>query len=285
MRIGIIGLGLIGGSIGLALKLTNWRDAEVVGYVRRPETGSTALRLGAIDKASSNLEETIEGADLVIIATPVLAIKDIFKELSSYLPSESIVTDAASTKVQVLSWAEELLPPHVSFIGGHPMAGREIAGIAAAQPDLFRNCTYCLTPSSRAKPEAVQLMADMVESLGAIPMPISAEEHDSLVAGISHLPLLLSVALVSATSRNPAWPKMSQLASSGYRDITRLASGSPEVNSHMCLTNQTPIISWLDNFIEELQRVRSLISDGSDEVEKYLVIAREARQKWLKKRY
>lgn len=284
MQVAIIGLGLIGGSVGLALKKSNWRNAEVIGYVRRPEVGSTALNLGAIDKASSSLKQTVESAELVIIATPVLTIKDIFREISSYLPSQAIVTDAASTKVQVMSWAEELLPSHVSFIGGHPMAGREISGIAAAQADLFRNCTYCLTPGSHAKPKAIQLVEDMVQSLGATPIHISAEDHDNMVAGISHLPLLLSAALVLATCRNPAWPRMSQLASSGYRDATRLASGSPEVSAHICLTNQKPISSWIDNFIEELQKIQSLLSTGSSEVERYLTAAREARQKWLEKR-
>jgi prephenate dehydrogenase len=130
----------------------------------------------------------------------------------------------------------------------------------------------------------MQLVEDMVETLGAIPMPISAEEHDNMVAGISHLPLLLSAALVSATCQNPAWPKMSQLASSGYRDVTRLASGSPEMGAHICLTNQKPIISWIDNLIEELQKIRALLSTENSEIEKYLAAAREARQKWLEKR-
>jgi prephenate dehydrogenase len=115
-------------------------------------------------------------------------------------------------------------------------------------------------------------------------MPINAEEHDNMVAGISHLPFLLSAALISATCQNQVWPKMSQLASSGYRDVTRLASGSPEMGAHICLTNQQPIISWIDNFIEELQKIRALLSTENNEIEKYLAAAREARQKWLEKR-
>ncbi|MBM3150054.1 MAG: prephenate dehydrogenase/arogenate dehydrogenase family protein [Chloroflexi bacterium] len=284
MRVAIVGLGLIGGSVGLALKKSNWRNAEVIGYARRPEVGSAALSLGAIDKAASSLKQAVESAELVVVATPVLTIKDIFKEISPYLLSQSTVTDVASTKVQVMSWAEELLPAHVSFIGGHPMAGREISGITAAQPDLFRNCVYCLIPGSHAKPKAVQCLEDMVQSLSARSITIDAEAHDNMVAGISHLPLLLSAALVLATCQNPAWPTMSQLASSGYRDLTRLASGNPEVSAHICLTNQKPIISWIDNFIEELQKIRSLLSTDSSEIERYLAAAQKARQKWLEKR-
>jgi prephenate dehydrogenase len=124
----------------------------------------------------------------------------------------------------------------------------------------------------------------MVKKLGAIPLTISAQEHDRLVAGVSHLPLLLSVALVSATTKNPSWKKMSRIAASGYRDLTRLASGNPEVNAHICLTNQAAIVSWIDVFSEELQRLRRLVADGSNEIEKALAIANEARQKWLKRR-
>jgi prephenate dehydrogenase len=284
VHLAIIGLGLIGGSIGLALKQASWRQAEIVGYARRHETGSLALKLGAVDRIESDLSKTVKGADIVIIATPVLTIKDIFSQIAPGLSSNSIVTDTASTKLQVMQWAEELLPLGIDFVGGHPMAGKEISGISAATADLFRNCTYCLTPASRASPAAVQTVKEMVKKLGAIPLTIDAQEHDSLVAGISHLPLLLSVALVSATTKNPSWQQMSRIASSGYRDLTRLASGNPEVNAHICLSNQAAIVSWIDMFIEELQKLRELVAEGGDEIEKVLTLANEARRKWLERR-
>ena len=284
MRLAIIGLGLIGGSIGLALKQANWREAEVVGYVRRHEVGSLALKLGAIDKAESSLRETVKGANIVIVATPILTIKDIFSQIAPDLSADSIVTDTASTKLQIMRWAEELLPPEIDFVGGHPMAGKETSGISVATADLFHNCTYCLTPAPQARPAAVRTVKEMVKKLGAIPLTIGAQEHDGLVAGVSHLPLLLSVALVSATTKNPSWQQMSRLASSGYRDITRLASGNPEVNAHICLSNQAAIVSWIDEFSEELQRLRKLVADESNEIEKALALANEARQKWLKRR-
>lgn len=284
MRVAIIGLGLIGGSIGLALRQANWKQAEIVGYVRRSEVGTLALNSGAIDKAESSLKGTVKDADLAIIATPVLTIKDVLSQIAADLPYDSIVTDTASTKLQVMQWAKELLPPSVSFVGGHPMAGKETPGINAARNDLFHNCTYCLTPSSQASPTAVGIVTDMIEKLGATPLTIGAQEHDNLVAGISHLPLLLSAALVSVTTQNSSWQQMSQLAASGYRDITRLASGNPEVNAHICLSNQAAIISWIDEFSKELNRLRSLIASDSNEIEKALALASEARQKWLEKR-
>ena len=284
MRLAIIGLGLIGGSIGLALKRANWRQAEVVGYVRRHEVGSLALKLGAIDKVESTLSETVRGANIVIIATPILTVKDILSQIAPSLSADSIVTDTASTKLQIMRWVEKLLPPEVNFVGGHPMAGKETSGISAATANLFHNCTYCLTPAPRAKLAAVRTVKEMVKELGAIPIAIGAQEHDRLVAGVSHLPLLLSVALVSATTKNPSWQQMSRLAASGYRDLTRLASGNPEVNAGICLSNPAAIVSWIDLFSEELQRLRKLVADESIEIEKALAFANAARQKWLKRR-
>jgi prephenate dehydrogenase len=284
MRIAIIGLGLIGGSIGLALKHANWRRAEVIGYARRRETASLARKSGAIDRVELDLPKAVKSADIIIIATPVLAIKNIFAQVAPELSDGSIVTDTASTKLQVIQWAQDLLPAKTNFIGGHPMAGKEIQGIKAAEANLFHNCIYCLTPLSPAKPAAVKTMKDMVKALGAVPLVIDAEEHDRLVAGISHLPLILSAALVLATTKNPSWPKMSRLAASGYRDLTRLASGNPELGAHICLSNQAAIVSWIDMFIEELQKLRKLVSDGSKEIERALAMANEARQEWLEKR-
>jgi prephenate dehydrogenase len=284
VRIAIIGLGLIGGSIGLALKQANWRRAEVTGYARRQETASLARKSGAIDRVELDLHKAVKSADIIIVATPVLVIKDVFAQIAPELSDGSIVTDTASTKLQVMRWAQKLLPSRTSFVGGHPMAGKEISTIKAATADLFRKCTYCLTPLSQAKPAAVRTVKDMVKALGAVPLVIEAEEHDRLVAGISHLPLLLSVALVLATTKNPSWPQMSRLAASGYRDLTRLSSGNPEVSAHICLSNQTAIVSWIDRFIEELQKLRTLVADSSEDIERVLAMANEARQKWLEKR-
>jgi prephenate dehydrogenase len=182
-----------------------------------------------------------------------------------------------------MKWAKEMLPPTVNFIGGHPMAGRETYGIRAAARDLFRKCSYCLTPSEEASPESVETVIRMTKKLGATPVFADAQEHDYLVAGISHLPILLSAALVSLTTKNPSWSKMSKLASSGYHDLTRLASGNPEVNSHICLSNQQAIVDWIDKFSQQLERYRQLVAEGDVGLEQALAQANRARQKWLKR--
>jgi len=277
----IIGLGLIGGSIGLALRQGKRPGWEIVGYSRRQETVANALSLGAIGRGEANLKDAVKQADFVIIATPVLTVKEIFSEIAPHLPSGCMVTDTASTKVQVMKWAEEILPSTVDFIGGHPMAGKETHGIQAAKADLFQGCTYCLTSSEKASPKSIDTVTGMVKKLGAIPFFIDAQEHDNLVAGISDLPMLLSAALVSLTTKNPSWSKMSKLAASGYHDLTRLASGSPEVNAHICISNKEAIVSWIDKFSKELEKYRKLVAEGDKRLEQAFTEASKARQEWL----
>jgi prephenate dehydrogenase len=279
----IIGLGLIGGSIGLALRQGKKPAWEIVGYSRRQETVANALSSGAIERGEADLKDAVKQADFVIIATPVLTVREIFSEIAPHLPSGCIITDTASTKVQVMKWAEEIMPPAVDFIGGHPMAGKETYGIQAAESKLFRGCTYCLTPSEKASPKSMDTVKGMVKKLEAIPLLIDAQEHDKLVAGISHLPMLLSAALVSLTTKNHTWSKMSELAASGYYDLTRLASGNPEVNSHICLSNKEAIVNWMDKFTQELERYRKLVAGGDKRLEQALTEANKARQEWLNK--
>jgi len=281
VRVAIIGLGLIGGSIGLALKQLAKSEWSIVGYVRHPEVASVALKLGAIDRAETKLSDAVREAEIVIIATPVLTIKEILSRIANHLSPECIVTDTASTKLQVMKWAEEILPPTVNFIGGHPMAGKETYGIQAAEAGLFQGCTYCLTPARKTSPQAVGRVINMVEMLGASPFLIDAQEHDDLVAGVSHLPMLLSAALVSATAKDALWHRMSKLAASGYRDLTRLASGNPEVNAHICFSNQKAILHWIDKFGKELESYRQLVNSGDKRLEEVLAKANETRQEWL----
>jgi prephenate dehydrogenase len=279
-RIAIIGLGLIGGSLGLALKQIKL-DAELVGYARSLERREKALKRGAVDKVEDDLISTVSEANLVILATPVLAMREILAQIGNLLPGNCVVTDTASTKVQVMEWAERYLPPRVSFIGGHPMAGKELSGIEAANASLFDHCTYCLVPEPNASPEAIQSVTDLVKRIGAEHLFLTASEHDNFVAGISHLPFLLSVALVSATTKSSSWGEMSKLAATGYRDLTRLTSQNPEMTQGICLTNQGNILPWIDGFAGELSRLRQLIADRSAELAGIFAQAQQSHQQWL----
>jgi prephenate dehydrogenase len=264
-KIAIIGLGLIGGSIGLALKRADLKDVKIVGTARTRDTLRAAKRLGAIDEDAATPAEAAKDARLVIIAAPILATKPIFDEIAPVLAEGTVVTDAGSTKANVMRWAKEILPGHAYFVGGHPMAGKETTGVDAADADLFREKTWVLVPSIDAPETAVQTALGVVRICGGEAVFMDADEHDSYVAAISHLPLALSSALFSVAFGSQAWPELAGLASSGFRDTTRLASGSPEMAHDIAVTNRDNILHWIDRFQEELSRLRGVIAAGESE--------------------
>lgn len=258
-RIAIIGTGLIGGSMGLAIKAAKLPDVEVVGFDLERGVGADARKIGAVDRNAPSLPEVVRDARLVIIATPPLAIGTVMQEISDHLAEGAVVTDTASTKVEVRRFAREFLPETVSYIGGHPMAGKEVQGIKAADAALFRGATYCVIPSAQATEGAVKSVLGLVSVLGAEPLFIDAEEHDQYAAAISHMPLVLSTALFSLVRSSPAWGDIAPLAAGGFRDSTRLASGDPRMSHDICATNAEGVVHWIDRLIEELRRYRELI--------------------------
>jgi len=224
-KIAIIGTGLIGGSLGLAIKKAGI-SAEIVGTSRNHGNANYARKIGAIDRAVRTAAEASGGADLVVIATPPTSVRAVFQEISPHLRPDCIVTDVTSTKAQVIAWAEELLPENVHFVGGHPMAGREKGGIRAADANLLNGCIYVIAPGRFAHGEAVKAIVNLVTAIGCRPRFVDPVEHDAFVAGISHLPFMLSTALINATTHNESWREMSPLAAS---DMPRV--GGKEADS------------------------------------------------------
>ncbi|MDA0988999.1 MAG: prephenate dehydrogenase/arogenate dehydrogenase family protein [Chloroflexi bacterium] len=280
-KITIVGMGLIGSSLGLALKKAQV-EAEIVGTDRDREVAARARRVGASDSTENNPLKAIKGAKLVILATPVGGIQELMKLFGPELEEGTVVTDTGSTKAEVLRWAEQYLPSTVSFVGGHPMAGKELSGPEAAQADLFHGATYCVIPGKNASKEAVGVVTQMAETVGAKPYFIDPVEHDSYVAAVSHLPLVLSTVLMKLNADNPSWPEISKLASNGFRDVSRLASGSPEMSRDICLTNQEGLVHWIDRFIKELHTFKELVQEGVEKpLGKAFDDAWEARDRWL----
>ncbi|HXK34023.1 MAG TPA: prephenate dehydrogenase/arogenate dehydrogenase family protein [Dehalococcoidia bacterium] len=262
-RIAIIGLGLIGGSIGLALKAAGLKDMEIAGTARTRETLQTAKKRGAIDRAEHTPADAVRDARLVIVATPIMRTKEIFEEIAPALSPGAVVTDAGSTKGDVMRWARDILPPTAFFVGGHPMAGKEQTGIDAAEAGLFRDKPWVVVPSLDAPEPAVRTVIGLAQACGAAPRYMDADEHDSYVAAISHLPLVVASALFSVVFDSQAWPEMASLASSGFRDTTRLASGSAEMAHDIMATNRENVLHWLDRFQQQLDGYRRLIA-GDD---------------------
>jgi prephenate dehydrogenase len=259
-RIAIIGLGLIGGSIGLALKRAGLKDVEIAGVARSRETVSKARKLGAIDVDGRLPAEAVRGARLVIIASPILTFPLIMDEIAPALEEGAVVTDAASTKSTVARWAKEKLPAHAHFVGGHPMAGKEFSGIDHAEADLFQGKPWVVCPSVDAPESAVNTVIGLAQTCDAIFM--DAEEHDAYVAAVSHVPLTVASALFSMANSSQAWPELASLASSGFRDTTRLASGSPEMAHDIMQTNRAQVLHWIDRLQQELFRFREVIAEG-----------------------
>jgi prephenate dehydrogenase len=279
-RVAIVGLGLIGGSIGLALRRAKAAQ-HVAGYDLGRGVSERARYVGAIDQAYDALADTVRGADLVVLATPVGAMHSLLHAIAPALTPGTVVTDVASTKAQVMRWANDLLPSSVSFVGGHPMTGKELSGVEAADPALFQGRIYCVTPPAQARPSALARVSSFVELLGARVRFMDAVEHDELVAGVSHLPFLASIALVQTVSSDASWGEAAPLAAGGFRDMSRLAAGSPEMYRDICMTNSEAITHWLDTYILTLQQMRQQIAQHSRDLGELFTTAQETRQRWL----
>jgi prephenate dehydrogenase len=284
-RITIVGLGLIGGSIGLALRQAG-NDYEVVGHDREHAVAGQARKLGAVSKTEWNLISACEQADLIIIATPVVAIKETLTAIAPYLKPGCLITDTGSIKGPVVAWAKEILPDTVNFVGGNPIISQEGSlptGIEGARADLFQGGLYCLTPLSEAAPQAVQLATDLVHLLGAKPFFLDAAEHDGLVAGVDHLPFVLSAALLGTTVQSPAWREMRKLAGDAFQSVTRFSSSDAATYRDACLTNGENIVRWIDACLARLEELREVIAaQEAEKLEKTFEEAMSVRDRWLR---
>jgi prephenate dehydrogenase len=263
-RIAIIGTGLIGTSLALALRQSQLRDLEIVGSDYDNSARAGAQKRGAFHRVEARLASAIDGADVVVLATPILAMQDLMKTLGPELQEGCVLTDVGSSKKVVMQWAEELLPRKVRFVGGHPMAGSEASGPQNASPTLFQGKAYCVVPTAYAAKDAVSTVTTLAEAVGAKPFFINVDEHDSFVAAVSHLPFLMSVALMETVSKSANWDDIAQLASSGFRDVSRLASGDAIMHRDISLSNREPIVSWIDSFIRELYGIRNMLSSEEE---------------------
>lgn len=259
-HIAIVGVGLIGGSFALAVRRAGLCE-RITGWDRK-DVLDQALARGVIDGVENAFESGgVSDADLVYLAAPVGVILSFLRTRANSLKPGAIVTDAGSTKRDICRAAREALPREVSFIGGHPMAGSERTGVEFADADLFRRAAYALVPGDGANSDAVRAVAEAVKSVGAIPIALTAEQHDRIAARISHSPQLISTALALAVARTSDAQALS-LVGSGVLEMTRLAESRWSVWEDICRTNADEITSALDEAIAEMEAVRVAISSG-----------------------
>lgn len=270
-RVTIIGVGLIGGSLALALR-ARCLAREVVGVTRVPETITAARARGAIDRGTIDPVAGVEGADLVIVATPPDLIVPMARRVLPHLRPGAILTDAASVKADIVRSVEALRPEsgRAAFVGGHPMAGNEGRGLGAASAELFEGTAYLLTPTPSTPQAAVERLAGLARGVGAVPIVLDPEEHDRTVARVSHLPYLLAAALMGITG-----PEASA-AGPAFLGATRVAGSPVELWAQICRLNREPILDALRALQHELSRLEGALRDG-DRFEAILEDARRAR--------
>ena len=268
----IIGLGLIGGSIGLALRrwsAENGNALRVIGFDDDIDKQARAKRMGAVDDTEWSLADAVSDADIVIVATPVGTMQDVFANIGEHLKAGTILTDTGSTKADVMEWAKAL-PATVQFVGGHPMAGKS-ESLEAADADLFRGATWVVCPAVNASEASIRNVLGIIAATNAEAFFVDPVEHDSYVAGISHLPFVVAASLVDTLTQDKSWRDMRSLASSGFRDTTRLALGNPRMHRDILMTNRDAVVRWIDQLQANLSGTRELLIGGDEDASEKLL--------------
>ncbi len=279
-QVAILGLGLIGASLGLALK----RDPaapRVVGFDIRSDSLRSAARSGAIDRSFGTLPEVCHGSDVVVLAAPVRAILELIPEIGPHLDQETLVTDVGGTKSQIVRVAESVLPAGVGFVGGHPLTGRLTVGVEQASAMLYPGARYCLTPSGNTPGWAVERAVELVERVGSQPLFLDPDEHDALLAAASHLPYFVSAALFGAVATQHAWPDVAGLAAGGFRSVTSLLNADPAMWADVASSNRDNIVRQLDSLTAHIQRLRDAIATDDGSLAQELETLHERHQAWV----
>ncbi len=277
----IFGVGLIGGSVALALKKAK-STAEIVGVGRSDESLQAALDLGVIDTAGSDIAAAVKNADMILIAAPVAQTPAILNAIKPHLSASTVITDAGSTKSDVMQCAQAILGSQFNqFVGGHPIAGAEKSGVTAAMADLYSNKNVVLTPAATTDTLAIQQVKTLWQTCGANVSEMTAATHDGIFAAVSHLPHLLAFALVDDIASRPNAEQLFGFAASGFRDFTRIAGSHPEMWRDISLANRTALLSELDAYQQELKRLQELLkSEDGEGLEALFERASIARNSW-----
>ena len=277
-RLTIVGVGLIGGSFGLAARRAGLAR-EIVGVARRQSTLDKAVELGACDWATADLSEAASGADLVLLAPPVGQMEGVCRTIAPLVTVDAIVTDAGSTKAEIVRSCEGLFP-NAHFVGGHPMAGSEQTGVEAARADLFEKAKWILTPTPRTASDATEYLTGVLQSIGADVIEMEAYRHDEVLAVTSHLPHMTAAALMHVfTNLND--PNAARVVAGGWRDSTRIAAGGAEMWRDIALANRGALLGALDDLSADLAHFRAALEreDGAA-IESWLESAAQKRREF-----
>lgn len=258
-KLTVIGVGLIGGSLAMALRKKGM-VGEIVGVGRSISNLELAVKLDVINKFTTDPASGVMDADLVVIATPVASVPEVVKKIAACLKQGAILTDVGSVKKTIVKEAEKLLPSGVHFVGGHPVAGTEESGVGAAFPALFENRRCILTPTAKTDKEALKKVKEIWQAAGSEVIVMDAEKHDCILAAVSHLPHVIAYSLVNTVDDVRDFEEsILNYSAGGFRDFTRIASSSPEMWRDICLLNRRAILDMIDRFEEKLSALKKSI--------------------------
>lgn len=283
-KIVVCGVGLIGGSFALALRQAlAGEPCEFIGVGRSKGTLDEARKLGVVDRTTGDWGVALAGAELLLLAMPVGQMESVMRQLAPHLESQTLVTDGGSTKQDVIAAARAALGPRISqFVPGHPIAGAEKSGVAAAQADLYCGKRVILTPLAENSPAAVAAVRRVWEACGARVSELAPGAHDHIFAAVSHLPHLLAFALVHQLAGRDNADQLFSFAAGGFRDFTRIASSHPEMWRDICTANRSALIQELDAYQAELMRARVMLASAdATALEAMFGTARTRRDAWL----
>jgi prephenate dehydrogenase len=279
MKVAVIGVGLIGGSFALALKQAK-AATRVVGVGRNPANLKLALERGIIDSIAPDAASAARDADLVLVSTPVAQFPAVFSALKE---TKALITDGGSTKRDVIAAARKALGKGIArFVPAHPIAGAEKSGAGAASADLFRGKRVVITPLRENAKESISKVEAAWSACGARVSRMDPEEHDAVLATVSHLPHVLAYALVHGVTKRNNSEQLFSFAAGGFRDFTRIASSHPEMWRDICLANRDRLLQEMKSYANDLGSIRKLIQKGDGAgLEKLFAAARDARNKWI----
>jgi len=283
-KITIVGVGLLGGSLGLAIKKRGLAD-EVAGYVRRAGSIAECKKARAVDVCTRDLHEAVADADLIVLCTPLAQMQPLLKEMRPAIKRGAIITDVGSVKATVVKELESLVAKSgAHFIGSHPMAGAEKTGVAAARAELFDNAICVVTPTKRSNQAALKKLEKFWKAVGARVLRLAPEVHDELVSRSSHLPHVAAATLANLVLDSKHPKSQPLLCANGFRDTTRIASGSPEMWRDIAMANRKNLSKSLDAFIRDLKKFQNVLKKGDEKAaENIFQTGKQRRDAWCAK--
>jgi prephenate dehydrogenase len=273
-KVAVIGLGLLGGSVCLAISRAI-NGVKTAGFTHRASTRAKARRLNVADEICDDIRAAVAGADLVILATPICTFENIFRDIAGSLPAGCIITDVGSTKVMPHRWAQKLLPKNVHYVGSHPIAGSEQRGVEFSRDDLFDRTLCILTTTRSTHRQSLKVLKEFWTALGCFVKIMSPATHDRIFANVSHLPHITAAALINASNADEL-----KFAGKGFMDSSRIASGPANIWADVLLTNAKNTSRGIDRLTRELARIKKAIRSGDrNQIERLLESARAKRGK------